>query len=112
MVSAAQILTSRWRFPPPRDDGKGGRHIVPHVTAHPPPIPLSRWLVCLLRGQGISPHVDTHSAFEDGLASLSLGSGGSCGVLWRRTCAGRTCRVALIYVVRVRHAEGCLWEAT
>ncbi|CAM9176823.1 unnamed protein product [Ascophyllum nodosum] len=26
-------------------------------------------------GQGISPHVDTHSAFEDGLASLSLGSG-------------------------------------
>ncbi|CAM9516786.1 unnamed protein product, partial [Hapterophycus canaliculatus] len=27
------------------------------------------------RGQGISPHVDTHSAFEDGLASLSLGSG-------------------------------------
>lgn len=30
-----------------------------------------------VRGQGISPHVDTHSAFEDGLASLSLGSGES-----------------------------------
>ena len=27
-----------------------------------------------LPGQGIAPHVDTHSAFEDGIASLSLGS--------------------------------------
>ena len=25
-------------------------------------------------GEGISPHVDTHSAFEDGIASLSLGA--------------------------------------
>lgn len=28
-------------------------------------------------GQGISPHVETHSAFKDGLLSLSLGSGQS-----------------------------------
>jgi len=26
-------------------------------------------------GMGIAPHVDTHSAFEDGIAALSLGSG-------------------------------------
>lgn len=28
----------------------------------------------LLEQKGISPHIDTHSAFEDGIASLSLGS--------------------------------------
>lgn len=31
-------------------------------------------LYLLFFSEGIPPHVDTHSAFEDGIASISLGS--------------------------------------
>ena len=32
--------------------------------------------------KGIPPHVDTHSAFEDGIASVSLGSQVIMYLLW------------------------------
>ena len=37
-------------------------------------------------GVGIAPHIDTHSAFEDGIASLSLGGG--CAFRLRRGSDG------------------------
>ena len=40
------------------------------VSERPDQLTVNRYLP----GQGIPPHVDTHSAFEDGIVSLSLGS--------------------------------------
>jgi alkylated DNA repair protein alkB family protein 8 len=55
-----------------------------------------------LPGMGIAPHIDTHSAFEDGIAALSLGSG----------CAMRLSRlVCFDGRSRVDCASGAVGEA-
>ncbi|XP_065885472.1 alkylated DNA repair protein alkB homolog 8-like [Dysidea avara] len=40
------------------------------ITAKPDQLTVNQYLP----GQGIPPHIDTHSAFEDGIVSLTLGS--------------------------------------
>ena len=50
-------------------------------------------------GQGISPHVDTHSAFGDGLLSLTLGSG-----MCLLQCMVPTHGVRVLYVLTRRGA--------
>ena len=51
-------------------------------------------------GQGIAPHVDTHSAFADGIMSLTLGAG---------TCCIHTCYIALLSDATSRHVQVSPW---